>query len=415
MTTTVPALIRQSQGHDPEFDDRDPLSWVLGLDASESFLSEVLDQQALHCENSRRDRFHGLLSMEVLDTVLGTYGLRRPDIKLVNFDRDIAPEEFEWRGMVDPARVGRLFADGATVIFGGLQDRHEPLRRLCSTLTRQANARTQTNIYLTPPHSQGFKPHWDTHDVFVLQVEGSKRWRIYEGGPQIPLVDQKFDPAQHSPGEVVSEFTLQAGETLYIPRGIMHAADSADDTSLHITLGLIAYSWAELLGQCIAESAIRSPRWRENVPFGYGSEAAKGFPEMKGELRERLAGLADEVDLESVLLARMHDVDDAYRPRAADFMRQARAAGDLSPDDVVHARPDISCRLETRAGRVVVTWARKEVDFPGVAERAVSRVLLGGPIRAGDIDDRLDWAGRHTVISALIREGLVVRSAAGGA
>ena len=133
------------------------------------------------------------------------------------------------------------------MVFEALQHRQEPLRRLCARLCREAGVRTQTNIYLTPPGSQGFRAHWDTHDVFVLQVCGSKRWHLYEGGPDSPLPHQKFDPDQHAPGAHQDEFTLNSGDTLYIPRGQMHAAETTDEISLHITLGLIAYSWADLL------------------------------------------------------------------------------------------------------------------------------------------------------------------------
>ena len=28
-------------------------------------------------------------------------------------------------------------------------------------------------------HSQGFAPHYDDVDVFILQLEGYKRWRVY--------------------------------------------------------------------------------------------------------------------------------------------------------------------------------------------------------------------------------------------
>ncbi|KAF6768056.1 hypothetical protein AHF37_03831 [Paragonimus kellicotti] len=35
------------------------------------------------------------------------------------------------------------------------------------------------NVYLTPPKSQGFAPHYDDIEAFILQLEGSKHWRIY--------------------------------------------------------------------------------------------------------------------------------------------------------------------------------------------------------------------------------------------
>ena len=32
---------------------------------------------------------------------------------------------------------------------------------------------------MTPPHSQGLPPHYDDVEVFVLQTEGTKTWRIW--------------------------------------------------------------------------------------------------------------------------------------------------------------------------------------------------------------------------------------------
>ena len=33
--------------------------------------------------------------------------------------------------------------------------------------------------YLTPSNSQGFAPHYDDIEAFVLQLEGKKHWRLY--------------------------------------------------------------------------------------------------------------------------------------------------------------------------------------------------------------------------------------------
>lgn len=198
--------------------ESDALAWILGRPSSEEFVTDQLGRHWVHATHVDRDRFAEVLSLGQLDEILGTYGIRHPGVRLVRADQDVPASEYVWRDqMVDPVQAARLFSEGATVIFGALHDRHEGMRRLCSEVTRQATARTQTNIYLTPPDSQGFKPHWDTHDVFVLQVEGSKLWRIYGGGPELPLKDDKFDPREHEPGEVEAEFTLRAGETLYIP------------------------------------------------------------------------------------------------------------------------------------------------------------------------------------------------------
>lgn len=33
--------------------------------------------------------------------------------------------------------------------------------------------------YLTPPGTQGFAPHYDDIEAFILQLEGRKHWRLY--------------------------------------------------------------------------------------------------------------------------------------------------------------------------------------------------------------------------------------------
>lgn len=33
--------------------------------------------------------------------------------------------------------------------------------------------------YLTPAGSQGFAPHYDDIEAFVMQLEGKKKWKLY--------------------------------------------------------------------------------------------------------------------------------------------------------------------------------------------------------------------------------------------
>ncbi len=389
----------------------DAIAWILGLSSSEGFVSEYLGRRWLHAQSDPRDRFADLLSLAQLDEVLGTYGVKLPTIRLVRADEDIPSSEYVWRdGMVDPAQAARLFSEGATIIFGALQDRHEGMRRLCAAVAEQVCARTQTNIYLTPPDSQGFKPHWDTHDVYVLQVEGSKRWRIYGGGPEQPLQDQKFDPKAHEPGEVEAEFTLEAGEVLYIPRGIMHAAVTTEEISLHITLGVMPYTWSDLLVDCVSEVAERSPEWRRNVPFGFAHGSAS---ELKQELGALAKGLTEQVDFTAVLRERQQSFESSLRARATDLLRQASGAARVREHHRVRWRTGVPGKIESRNGRVVVVSGGREVDFPAAAAETLRCLLREDSVVASDVDDGLDWESRRVVLSALIREGLVATDALG--
>ena len=46
-------------------------------------------------------------------------------------------------------------------------------------LEEQFGAMVGANAYLTPSGEQGFAPHYDDIEAFVLQLEGRKRWRVY--------------------------------------------------------------------------------------------------------------------------------------------------------------------------------------------------------------------------------------------
>ena len=59
-----------------------------------------------------------------------------------------------------------------------LNERDPRLALFCRMLGPELGRSFQTNAYLTPPYGQGYLPHWDNHEVFILQVMGSKRWNI---------------------------------------------------------------------------------------------------------------------------------------------------------------------------------------------------------------------------------------------
>ena len=46
---------------------------------------------------------------------------------------------------------------------------------------------------MTPAQSTGFSDHYDVHDVFVLQIDGEKRWRIRPPVHPSPLRDEPWD------------------------------------------------------------------------------------------------------------------------------------------------------------------------------------------------------------------------------
>jgi hypothetical protein len=87
---------------------------------------------------------------------------------------------------------------------------------------------------------QGFAPHYDDVDVFILQVSGYKRWRAYapRGWHALPRFSSgNFNESQADLGRKILDHVLAPGDILYLPRGTIHQAEALEDEhSLHLTL-----------------------------------------------------------------------------------------------------------------------------------------------------------------------------------
>ena len=266
------------------------------------------------------------LSGTDLDTVLGTHSASYPDISLFRGDDDISPGEYtNGAGRILPLDIARQFDDGATVMFRQIQKLVPTLARLCVVPGRRFSSRVQTNVYLTPPDAQGFAPHWDTHDVFVLQISGKKRWLIYDTKVRLPLRDQRFESGT-APGDVSEEFELGPGSAVYRPRGLMHLAQSTNQTSLHITLGLTPSTWAALLVESVTAAALEEESLRRNLPREFARE---GFPVAERErlFGEKLAFLQSSPARSGGCVEPIHGRDSGQRRAAAHRPVQPAVAG----------------------------------------------------------------------------------------
>ena len=171
-----------------------------------------------------------------------------------------------------------------TVIIMTMQQRWAPVATLCRELEAFFRCPVHANLYLTPEGAQGFDAHFDTHEVFVLQLEGAKQWRLFGSPRPLPLVDERFDVPKDQLGPP-REVRLEAGDLLYIPRGFVHEAFTSEQASLHLTVGVNVYRWADLLGEALAAAHAGRPavprsdcRVRSWGPSGPAGPCASGSP-----------------------------------------------------------------------------------------------------------------------------------------
>ena len=197
-------------------------------------------------------------------------------------------------GVKKPGNLARAddlmleFAEGHTLILNLLDARVPVLSDFCASLGELLTAQIQVNAYCTPPKSQGFATHYDGHDVFVVQLEGQKSWRVWsepdvvnppsdnyyrDWGEIADPRDAKRPARGQAKGEPV-DITLKAGDVLYIPRGFAHDAQASESASLHLTFGIIPTLWFEYLKGLIEDAAMRMPELRAAIPHSL----ATGMP-----------------------------------------------------------------------------------------------------------------------------------------
>jgi hypothetical protein len=309
-------------------------------------------------------------------------GIRVPAFRLV---ADGAPlplrdytEDVPWRpGSFDGlARVDRVAAEhaaGATIVLQALHLHWGPAAVYCRELER----------------ALGFAVHHDTHDVFVLQVSGTKRWRVYEPVLELPLGPQRWSPDLGDPGPPVDDLTLRPGDTLYLPRGWPHEAVAQEDDSLHITVGMHPPTRLDALRAALDDCA-GDVEFRRAL--GPGGEVP---PTLLDRLAERLR--PDAV----AARARRRFVD-SRRPVSGDQLTQTRRAASLGPGDRVERRATVIADLDGTTLR----FEGKEVSFPAVAREALAAVTSAQDgFAAADLPGPLDEAGRLVLVRRLVREG----------
>ncbi|CAE7286503.1 RIOX1, partial [Symbiodinium microadriaticum] len=167
------------------------------------------------------------------------------------------------------------------------------------------------NSFRTPPGSMGFKAHHDEVEVFMLQLEGAKRWRLHRC-PKGPLPRSYcWDYKEEELGPPLMELVLEAGDLLYLPRGTVHKGVAMEDRpSHHLTISTYQrFSWADLLEKALPAAleaaAAQEPRYRRGLPLRCLGELGVQYRPKPGvpanaerqacikEFRSLLAGLAD--------------------------------------------------------------------------------------------------------------------------
>jgi hypothetical protein len=373
-----------------------------------AFFERSFEKEPLHVKRGRSDYFGSLMSLDQIDHLITTLGGALPSIALAQAGETLDSASYTGQdGRLDVSRLLAFHSDGATLILNHLEDVLAPLADLCVALEVTFGSLFQANLYVTPPRQTGFAAHFDTHDVFLLQASGRKVWRLHASAIELPLPAQLRPVDPESCGPIIAEVELSAGDTLYLPRGVVHASVSGEVTSAHLTVGAFAYTWTDILNEALATTVLEDPAFRTALPRDF---AGDGFD--RKAARRTLLSLIDRfrdaADADAAFGAVRADFAAARRQRFSGQTAQLAALDRLSPDSMISLRPHLSFFLRDEPEAICIECYGKEIRVPSLGAEAVRFALAAQRFRVGDLPGSLDDSSRVALVRRLIREGLLI-------
>ena len=365
--------------------------------------------------------FTDLLSPSTVDELIAERGVRAPFVRMAKTGDVLARECYvgsagfgaEMPDQVDSAKLLAQFASGATIVLQGLHRLWPPLIDFVRRMVDDLGHPTQANAYITPPNSLGFDPHYDVHDVFVLQAAGQKRWIVHEPVhddplPSQPWTDHRTAITERVSGEPVIDTVLSAGDALYLPRGWIHSAQALDTTSIHLTIGVSALTCLDVV-QAVVDTLTTIGEFRKSLPVGIDpadhdemtAMATKIVAQVVDTMRHRAAEVSEGA---AARLSQRH----AERTRPVSVRPLAALeAAELAGTTTVRWRHGLVATIDHHDVRVVLHLPDRTMTFPESCAPAV-QALHRGLIADADSLPVLDRADATVLIRRLLREAVVV-------
>jgi hypothetical protein len=357
----------------------------------------------------------------MVDELIAERGVRAPFIRLAKEgdvlakDCYLGPAGFgaEIPDQVDSAKVLAQFASGATIVLQGLHRLWPPMIDFVRQAVDELGHPVQANAYITPPTNRGFDPHYDVHDVFVLQVAGQKRWIVHEPVHDHPLSSQPWTQHRTAIAERVTEdavidAVLSEGDALYLPRGWVHSAQALDTTSIHLTIGVAAVTGLDV-ARAVVDQLATIDAFRQSLPLGSDptdqdeilSTVTKVMAEMVDTLRDDAATLSGGAAAQLIQRHAERTRPVSVRPLAT--FEASESAGTT----LVHWRPGLVATIGCPDGRVELRLRDKVMTFPISCADAIA-ALNRGLVADADGLPGLDHADATVLIRRLLREAVVV-------
>jgi ribosomal protein L16 Arg81 hydroxylase len=256
------------------------------------FMTRLRERTLTLVRGSVPERWESLLEWSTVEHLIetSTYPVER--LRVLKESMPIPASFYLKEQRFDPAAMAKLMEQGISLIFNGLDEYVPRLRQLCRDIASRTREQISAEAVVTTGKGGALKLHFDAEDIVVLQVAGSKRWRIHHATVAHP-VRGMAKPSPPSGAPVVDE-VLYPGDLLYVPGGQWHHCENGPGRSLHLSI-LIYPPNARHLLTTLATRWLSDPIFRQPLTRqGNAAELAAQEAALKAHVIEQIRSLSLE-------------------------------------------------------------------------------------------------------------------------
>jgi ribosomal protein L16 Arg81 hydroxylase len=383
--------------------------------SADEFFANYWEKQPLYIRRENANFYKDLITLDNVQSAISFGGLRYPAIQLSKsgaflhpdvFCTDIRSGDIVFNGVPDLDKLQAEYKSGATLSLPGFNRAWQPLMTLAAAVEDYLNHAVHTNIYITPGNAAGFTPHYDAHEVFILQISGTKHWQIFEPPLNLPHRTQTFQPQMLSDALPIMELNLQPGDLLYLPRGFVHAANALEKASMHVTLGVTVYTYVELMTAWL-QSSKNELAIRKALPPGFANHL-----ELQAGIESELSGLIAEfnqkLDAKQLVNSFFQRVRKGYPGRNAVRQEIELNVSVINPGAKLKTMPLGLYQIAEDGENIVLKFGEKTMVMSKRAQPLLAEMCKRTVFQPAELPSDLKEETKLTLIRHLYQEGFLI-------
>ncbi|HKO96112.1 MAG TPA: cupin domain-containing protein [Pyrinomonadaceae bacterium] len=386
----------------------------------DQFFSEHWETKPLLIQRHQHDYYSSLLQGSDIDYLLSVASsLEGENVELLGNTKPLSKSE---RKMA--SAFYRAYREGSSLRIRGVNRLWKPIWTLCIRIQELFGFRVSANLYISPADSHGLDRHYDLHDTIVLQIAGTKNWKVSGSAVALPLehtplmqFERSGQDLRYRGGQLVQdvvekysetepplEFVLEPGDLLYMPRGYVHQAWTTNELSSHVTIGIYPTTWVDLISVALGQAGHRDVKYRKALPVGFTQRSSDGS--IGEEFKTLLRALAEEANV-SQAVEELNASLIWNQQTIAEGLIASKNSDSITAETILERRPGFVCRFVLDGDFVRLAASHGELSMPRFFEASIRFVSENQSFVVGAIPGGMSERSKINLAQRLVDDGFM--------